>query len=136
GEVDELRGEGHRGVLVGGLGADVHRVAHVHAGQAHDRGRHGGGEEHRLTGLGSHPDELLDVGQEAEVEHLVSLVEHERVDVGKVEGATVGQVDEASGSADDDVDPGVERVELVVVADAAVDGEHAEATVGCGDLEV
>ncbi len=48
--------------------------------------------------------QLLDVGQEAQVEHLVGLVEHERVHVGQVEGPTVGQVDEAAGRADDDVD--------------------------------
>ena len=48
----------------------------------------------------------LDVGQEAEVEHLVGLVEDQRVHVGEVEGAAVGQVDQAAGRADDDVDAG------------------------------
>ena len=43
-------------------------------------------------------------GRKPEVEHLVGLVEHERVDVGEVEGLAVGQVDQATGRADDDVD--------------------------------
>ena len=101
-----------------------------------DRGRHGGREQHRLAGLGRHRQEPLDVGQEAEVEHLVGLVEDQRVHVGEVERAAVGQVDEPAGRADDDVDAGLERVELAVVADAAVDGEHAQAAVLAGQVEV
>ena len=54
GQVDELRGRGHHRGLVGRLGADVHRVAHVGAGQRDDRRRHGGREQHRLPGLGGH----------------------------------------------------------------------------------
>ena len=80
--------------------------------------------------------EPLDVGQEAQVEHLVGLVEHERVHVREVERAAVGQVDQATGRADDDVDAGLERVELGVVADAAVDGQDPEAEVLAGEVEV
>ena len=57
---------------------DVHRVAHVAAGQRHDRAGHRGREQHGLAGLRRHRQDPLDVGQEAEVEHLVGLVEHER----------------------------------------------------------
>ena len=106
GLVDELRGRGHHRGVVRRLGADVHRVAHVGAGQRDDRGRHGGREQHRLAGLGGHREQPLDVGQEAQVEHLVGLVEHERVHVREVERAAVGQVDQATGGADDDVDAG------------------------------
>ena len=51
-------------------------------------------------------EQLLDVGQEAEVEHLVGLVEDQRVHVGEVERPAVAQVDQAAGRADDDVDAG------------------------------
>ena len=134
--VDELRRGGHGGVLVGGLRADVHRVAHVGARQRDDRGRHGGREQHRLPGLRRHPHQLLDVGEEPEVEHLVGLVQHDGVDVGEVEALAVGQVDETTGRADDDVDAGLEGLELRLVADAAVDGQHAQAAVGGGEGEV
>ncbi len=127
---------GHRGVLVGRLRADVHGVPHVGAGQGDDRGRHRGREQHRLPGLRGLLDQPLDVGQEAEVEHLVGLVEHEGVHVREVEGAAVGQVEEAPGRADDDVDAGLECLELRLVADAAVDGEDPQAAVRAGELEV
>ena len=52
-------------------------------------------------GQREHP---LDVRQEAEVEHLVGLVEHERADVAEVEVALLGQVEQAARGADDDVD--------------------------------
>ena len=129
GLVDELRGRRHHRGVVRRLGADVHRVPHVDAGQRDDRRRHGRREQHRLAGLGGHPQDPLDVGQEAQVEHLVGLVEHQRVHVGEVERAAVGEVDQAPGRADDDVDAGLERVELGVVADAAVDGQDPEAGV-------
>ena len=86
----------------------------------------------RVSGvLASKP---LHVGQEAQVEHLVGLVEHQRLHVGEVEGTAVHQVDEAPRRADDHVDAGLEGVELGVVADAAVDGEHADAAVGTGQV--
>ena len=123
GQIDELGGRGdHRGV-VGRLRADVHRVPHVGARQGHDHRRHGRREQHRLPGLGGHAEDPLHVGQEAQVEHLVGLVEDQRVHVGEVERPAVGQVDQAAGRADDDVDAGLQGVELGVVADPAVDGE-------------
>ena len=111
-------------------------MAHVGAGQRDDGGRHGGREQHRLAGLGRLAQQPLDVRQEAEVQHLVGLVEHQRVHVRDVEGAAVHQVDEPAGGADDDVDAGGERVELGVVPHAAVDREDAEAAVLAGQVQV
>ena len=125
----------HLGVLAG-LGADVHRVAHVGARERDDRGRHGGREQHRLPGLGGLLEQPLHVGQEAEVEHLVGLVEDERLHVGDVERAAVHQVDEAARRTDHDVDAGGEGVELRLVGHAAVDGEHADAAVLAGHRQV
>ena len=72
------------GVLVLRLvahGADVRRLAHVAAGQRHDRTGHGGREQHHLPAGGREGQDLLDVGQEAQVEHLVGLVQDEGLDV-------------------------------------------------------
>ena len=122
--------------FVGGLGADVHRVAHVGARQRDDRGRHRRREQHRLPGLGRHPHQLLDVGEEPEVEHLVGLVQHDGVDVGEVEALAVGQVDETTRRADDDVDAGLQRLQLRLVADPAVHRQDPQAPVGGGQREV
>ena len=101
-----------------------------------DRARHGGREQHRLPGLGGLGDQPLDVGQEAQVEHLVGLVEDQHLDVREVEGAAVHQVEQPAGGADDDVDAALERVELVVVAHAAVHGQHPGAAVRAGHRHV
>ena len=102
--VDELRRGRHRGRVLGGLGPDVDRVAQVPAGHGDDRRRHGRGEQHRLAQLGGLGQDPLDVGQEAEVEHLVGLVEHQHLDVAQVERAAVGEVQQPARCADHDVD--------------------------------
>ena len=64
-------------------------------------------------------------GRKPEVEHLVGLVEHEHLDVAEIENPAVGQVEQSARGADDHVDAAAELVELILVADAAVDGEHS-----------
>ena len=88
-----------RGVLwlVVLLGADVRRPVQVAPGQGDDLGRHGGGEQHCLPLAGDEPQDPLDVGQEAEVEHPVRLVEHERAHAGQVEVTLAGQVSSLPG---------------------------------------
>ena len=49
-------------------------------------------------------EQRLDVGQEAEVEHLVGLVEHDGARVAEVEVALLGEVDQPARGADDDLD--------------------------------
>ena len=48
----ELCRRGHHLGVFAGLGANVHRVAHVLAGETDDRARHGGREQHRLAKFG------------------------------------------------------------------------------------
>ncbi len=54
----------------------------------------------------------------------------------QVERAAVGEVEQAAGGADDDVDAGLEGVELAFVRDSAVDREVAGAALGRGDVDV
>ena len=86
--------------------------------------------------LGEHAQDPLDVGQEAEVEHLVGLVEHECLDPPEHQVALLGEVEQAAGRADDDVDALAQRGELGLVGPAAVDGGDADAEVppGVGDV--
>ena len=115
---------------------DVRRLGHVAAREGHDGARHRRGEEHRLARRRGQRQELLDVGQEAEVEHLVGLVEHDGACLRQVEVALLGEVDQTTGRADDDLDAGLEGLDLGLVGATAVDGEHPDAALAAGALEV
>ncbi len=120
--VDELLDVGQRHALVVRRGgADVRGLRHVPAGQADDRAGHGRGEQHGLPALRQHGDDLLDVGQEAEVEHLVGLVEDETLDVLEVQLLLAGQVEQPPGRADDHVDALLQGLDLRLVGAPAVD---------------
>ncbi len=98
-------------------------------GQVLDRRRHGRREQQRLALLRDGRHDLADVLDEAHVEHPVGLVEHQHVDVAQVEDALAHKVQQAARRGDDDVDAVAERVPLLALADAAVDGRDAEAGV-------
>mmetsp|Transcript_8526 Transcript_8526/g.38746 ORF Transcript_8526/g.38746 Transcript_8526/m.38746 type:complete len:378 (+) Transcript_8526:372-1505(+) len=83
-------------------------------------------EEESLPLLRDLLHDALDVLLEPDGEHLVSLVEDAVLDVAKVEGAALDEVDEAAGGADDDVHPAAERALLAGDGDASVDAEGAE----------
>ncbi len=125
--VDELRGvrDGRARVVRRG-GADVGGLRHVAAREADDRTRHGRREQHGLAAGRQHVHDLLDVGQETQVEHLVGLVEDEGPDVLEVELLLAREVQQPARGADDDVDALLEGLHLGFVRPAAVDGEHAD----------
>ncbi|MNS89475.1 hypothetical protein D3C72_1234900 [compost metagenome] len=60
---------------------DGDRVLQVAAGQSLDLGREGGREQQRGALLGQVAQDALQVGQEADVEHAVGLVEHDVFDL-------------------------------------------------------
>ena len=115
------------GLALGEVGSRERRADHVAPTHADDRGRHRRAEQHRVPVGRARLDEPLDVGQEAHVEHLVGLVEHERTDVRQVEAATVEVVEESSRCADDDVHAGLQRLRLLLVGGAAVHGDGTDA---------
>ncbi|OCC07233.1 hypothetical protein A3Q37_06966 [Streptomyces sp. PTY087I2] len=117
-----------RALVVGRRGVDVRRLRHVAAGEADDGTGHGGREQHRLALGRQHRDDALDVGQEAQVQHLVGLVEDEPADVGEVELALARQVQETARGADDHIDALLEGLDLGLVRPAAVDRENADVT--------
>ena len=76
GAVDEVLDVRLREALVGVGGPDVDGAVHEAAREGDDRAGHRGREEHGVAHGRRLREELLDVGEEAEVEHLVGLVEH------------------------------------------------------------
>ena len=115
---------GRGGVLVDRV---QHRVAEEAAGEHVDGGVEGGGEQHPLAAVRRRLEQPPDDRQEAEVGHLVGLVDDRDLDVGQVALALADQVGEPAGGGDDDVGPPLQRVHLRAVGDAAVDGGDPQA---------
>jgi hypothetical protein len=86
GLLDRVDGELLRG------DADRDRVVHVGLGEPRDGRRHGRREEQGLAAVRAHPQDLLDVLDEAEVEHLVGLVEDDVAGRGQHERLARDQV--------------------------------------------
>ena len=121
----------HRGV-VGVLCADVCRTLQERAGEGDNGAGHGRGEEHRLLLLGQCRHDAFDVGEEAEVEHFVGLVENENGYLAEDQVALLREVEETAGGADDDVDALVELGDLRLVRATTVDGGDGEGALLAG----
>jgi len=81
-------------------------------------------------------EDRLQVGQEAQVEHLVGLVEYESAYGGEVEVTLPGQVEESAGGADHDLDAAPESFDLWLVGAAAVNGKHPGAQEPASSFQV
>ncbi len=76
--------------------------------------------------------DALDVGQEAQVEHLVGLVEHQHRQPAQLQVALLAQVEQPARGAHHDVGAGAQRLDLGLVGPAAVDGNHRQASAVLG----
>ena len=133
-DVDDLLGH-----AVGGLGdrrhRDAERIAQHLGGQRTDFVRHGRGEEQALAALRQLGDDLAERADEAQIHHLVGLVEHQHLGRAEVEVALVEVIDQAAGGGDDDIDAALQGVGLRTVTDAAEHGDDREAEVAAIGLE-
>ncbi len=96
----------------GGAGRDAQRVALVALGQLLDAARHRGTEQQRAARGGGGVEDRLQLLAEAEVEHLVGLVEHHGLEGGGVEVVALNVVAHAPRRADDDVRAALEEAPL------------------------
>ena len=136
GTVDDVLDVGLGEALVGVGGANVNGLVHEATSEGHDRAGHRCGEQHGVTrgrGLG---EELFDVGEEAEVEHLVCLIQNHDGDVFETQQALGGEVKEAPGSTNDDLRASLELFNLAFVGFSAVDGSNLGGAVGGGEGQV
>ena len=124
----------HEQVLVDPLGRsafggdrNLHRIVAEPAYQFLDRLGHGGAEEQGLALLGGELADLAQGVDEAEVEHLISLVEHEDLDAREVERLLVDQIEQAARGGDENVGAAVELVAILAHRGAADDALHLEA---------
>ena len=126
-EEDAVRHLALRDALVVDLVADL--VAQELADEAVDAAVERGAEQHALSALRGGREDAGDAGQEAEVGHVVGLVEHGDLDAVQAHVALLHEVFEAAGAGHDDVDAGAQRGLLRLLADAAEDRRDGEA--GC-----
>jgi hypothetical protein len=109
-------------------------------GQLADRVGHRRREEQGLALLGQHADDLAQCVDEAEVEHLVGLVEDEDLKRGEADETLLDQVEQTARRGDEDVDAARHVGAVLVDAGAAEHGgdrhlrELAVAACALGDL--
>ena len=106
---------------------------HAHDGVLHGRG------EHENAPLGVHRlEDRVDLLRETHVEHLVGLVEHEELDVGKIELSALDHVDDPCRGAHHHVHSPFQGPQLQADGLAAVDGDGPRmgAMAQRGDLRV
>ena len=126
GAVDELFGGVVGGRRMRGLRPDVGGLVHERTGQRDDRVRHRRREQHGLPFVGDLLENPLDVGQEAEVEHFVGLVEHQHRQPAELKMALLGEIEQPPRRADDHVDTLLQRLDLRLVGPATVDRRHGQ----------
>ncbi len=85
------------------LDLDRHRLVEMALGEPADLRRHGRAEQRGLAAVGRQREDLLDVLEEAEVEHLVGLVEDEVAARVQHQRVARDQVEHAADGADDDL---------------------------------
>ena len=121
----------------GGLGRhlDLDRVLQQFARQLADLAGHGGREEQVLATRRHARHNLANRLDEAEVQHLVGLVQHEDLGRGEVQGLLLDVVQEAAGRGHQDVQALLQRALLPAVLHAAKDHGGAEAQVLAIGLE-
>ena len=136
GAVDDVLDVGLSAALIGIRRTNVNGPVHEATRQGHDRAGHRGGEQHGVAGRVGLRKELLNVGEEPQVEHLVGLVEHHHRDVLEREHPLAGEVEEATGGSDDDLGTGLQLLDLALIGLTAVDRGNLGATIGRCEHEV
>ena len=110
------------------LGADPHLLGIVQElrGDLCDVLRHGRREQQRLALRRQQREDLPHVAHEAHVEHAVGLVEHQDRYLVEPQVFLADEVEKPARRGDDDIGPPSQRIDLRVLADAAVDDRVAQ----------
>ena len=103
---------------------DLGGIGQILVGEFLDRLRHGRREEQGLALRRDQGDDALQRVNEAEVEHLVGLVEDEDLELAQAEGPLVDEVEQAARRRDEDVETARDGAHALAVGNAAED--HAD----------
>ena len=96
---------------------------------------HRGREEQRLAPRRQHLTDLLDVGNEAHIEHPVGLVDHQDLDAHQHDPATLQMIEQTAGRRNQYIDATIEFLDLFVHRHAADQQRGVEAVVDAVSVE-
>ncbi len=130
--VVDLFDAGHGDLLLGHL--EEFRRLQEALGHVQDGRGHGGRKEDGLRFLGHVAEDVFDVVAKAHVEHFVGFIQHGHAHRGKVDGAALHVVHDATGGAHDHLRASAQGLELAVDGLAAVHGQHVQAALARGKL--
>ncbi len=116
------------------LGPDMRRPGEESTGQRDDRTRHGRREQHGLPFIGHHAENAFDIGQEAQIEHLVGLVQHQDAHFSENQMLLIGEIQQTAGSADDDIHAFTQGRDLGIIGATAVNGGHPQRSTIAADV--
>ena len=122
--VDELRNALHRGVAWRHLNAL--RILEQGGSQVANLVTEGGRKQQALLVLGNHGKDLLDVVDEAHVQHAVGLVKHQHLHLSQIEHALLHEVEQTSRCCHQNVHALLDPADLRVHADAAKNDRGGE----------
>ena len=97
---------------------DPYRIAQDGARQSHDIPGHGGREKKRLAPDRKQRQQAPDIGDKAHVEHAVRLVQHEMRQAPELDLSLSDQIEQTSGSGDQNIDAPAEPVRLRSLLDS------------------
>lgn len=83
------------------LDEDLHRLVHELAGQVEHFLGHGGGQKHHLSAWGQIAVDVVESVLEALVEHLITLIDHQHLDVAGAEVSLGDHIEHTAGSSRD-----------------------------------
>jgi len=120
----------HKGVVLGDTPEselfhqiDLMRSVQVFVAEVLDRKGEGGGEKKNLAGFLAEANQLFDDGLEVFGKELVSFVEDNHVAVGEIGDVLLGQVENSTGSGNDDVH-GLTETNDIVLEHSTTSGDH------------
>jgi len=104
-------------------------VVHEVLGELEGLGGKGGGEKGDLDILGKVLENLLNLVSEADLEHLISLVHDEQLEVVSLEDSSLQEVEHSSGSSNNDVDAVLNVLDALLHAGSTDTGVDLDAEV-------
>ena len=107
--------------------ADFLRIVEESVGQLSDLWCHRGREEQSLALLRDGCGNFLNVANEAHVEHAVSFVEDEGVDLRNIDVALLLEIKQTADGSDEDIETAIESFDLWLLGNTAEDHTDLQA---------